>query len=426
MINVTMDQIHAAQNHDMTALGHINSEMESRICQLARKVAGASDREMVKDLEQDGRLALMDCLAKFEGTTVAAFFSYANRTMAGEMTNSRKRMGRSGVSRDAAQSFETALEYADHDPHEAERMVQDRYVMGGPARTLTPELAYAARVAWQNKEYYDATVDEDSDHTKANQIDALSYEMDYASMDEAADRPDSGGRPITWVSAARVLERSLTTEKDKEGTAHLLDALVNAHSNTHTASDMGIIARSRTSRTSKDVHNAYAMLSSLARYETPDEEPNTVTEESRRLAGLRISKVRAALDHVDPVSANIVRHMSGMDDAARTGKDMAQVAANLGLHPDAAKSVYAAAISTLRAAYTGETVDVADGKECSVCHVVKPLDSFHVANKKTGTRRSNCKDCKRAASLRNKANKSKEAKAEENRRYREKMKNKYA
>lgn len=426
MIDVTIDQIRAAQNNDVAALGHINREMEPRVGQLARKVAGNADSEMIEDLEQDGRLALFECIAKFEGSTVAAFFDYSNRSMSGAMSVARKKMGRSGVSKDTAQRFEKALRITGHDAHEAERVVQDRELMGGPYWTLSPELAYAARVSWQNMEYYDAEIDGDSDRTKANQIDALSYEMNYAAVEARADRPDAGGRPITWISAARVLERGLTTERSKEATAHLLDSLVHAHSNTHTATDLDVIAKSRIHRTSKDTHTAFSMLASLAKHETPEAEPNTATEEAHRLAGLKVSKVRIAMDSVDPVAATLVRHMSGMDDAVRSGKDIAGLAESLGLHPDAAKSIYTAAIATIRAAYTGEAVSVADGKECNVCHVIKPMDEFHIANKKTGTRRNNCKECQRAAALRNKVNKSKEAKAAENRRYYEKMKQQHA
>lgn len=434
MIDVTIEQIRAAQEHDFTALGNLNAEMEPRICQLARKVARSNNREMIEDLEQDGRLAMLECLEKFDGSTVAEFFKYVNGSIQGTMTNSRKKMGRSEVSRNAAAIFESAVKLAadQYAPAGsttesvislAEEIVQDPDIMGGPYKILSAELAYAARLSYEGNDGIESFATDGGEYATTGM---KTYEMDYDAVAEAADAANEGGRPVTWISAARVLERSLVTPKDKESSAHLLDALANAYSNTHTALDMEIFADSRTDHTSHDVHNAFAMLSSLARYDVPAAEPNTVTEEARRLAGVKLSKVREAMASVAPTSAAIVQTVSEMSDDARTGKNMTEVATSLGLHPDSAKSVYASAVQEVRAAYTGETLGVASGRECTVCHVSRPLDDFYVTNKKTGTRKRQCKDCVKAKGARNNGNKSKEAKAEENRRYREKMKQKYA
>ncbi|WP_459649464.1 sigma-70 family RNA polymerase sigma factor [Kitasatospora sp. Ki12] len=128
---------------------------------------GRLDRDLAEDLAQDARYALWQAIERFEGDDPAQWFAYADRTIAGALADKRREMTRQGASRQAAKDFETALSMCGGDPYEAERFCTDP-----PAgfRRLSPEGAWAARMAWQGIWSLDAPAAGGGTHTLGDHI----------------------------------------------------------------------------------------------------------------------------------------------------------------------------------------------------------------------------------------------------------------
>ncbi|MFE9026205.1 sigma factor [Streptomyces iakyrus] len=159
MIDLSIEQITAARNNDLSAVSAVLEATEDRVQQLARRYAttgGRTDADLMDDLAQVGRVAVWEALSRFAGSTVAEFFTYVDRTVNGKLSDERKVQTRQGVSREIAALFEKALTEAAGDPYEAERLCTDADHMG--RRRMSPEMAYAARLSWQGCEYLDAPV----------------------------------------------------------------------------------------------------------------------------------------------------------------------------------------------------------------------------------------------------------------------------
>ncbi|MFE7315159.1 sigma-70 family RNA polymerase sigma factor [Streptomyces sp. NPDC057555] len=160
-----MAQIAAAKSNDAEAVSHVVRETDERVTQLARRYAttgGCTDYALMDDLAQTGRLELWQAIARFEGESVAQFFTFIDRTLNGVMSNERRAQTRHGVSEAIAKEFEKALTMAHGDPYEAEHIAADAEYMG--KRRMTEEMAYAARLSWQGLDSLDAratTGDED-------------------------------------------------------------------------------------------------------------------------------------------------------------------------------------------------------------------------------------------------------------------------
>jgi DNA-directed RNA polymerase specialized sigma subunit len=159
MIDLTPEQISAAKANDLEAVSAVLAETEERVLQHARHyatVGGRLDHSLMEDLAQVGRVAVWQAVARFEGDTVAQFFTYIDRTVSGALGEERRAVTRPGVTQQAAKDFEKALTMAAGDPHEAERLAVMSEAMG--PRRMSPEMAHAARLSWQGVEYLDAPV----------------------------------------------------------------------------------------------------------------------------------------------------------------------------------------------------------------------------------------------------------------------------
>jgi DNA-directed RNA polymerase specialized sigma24 family protein len=162
MINVTIEQIRTAMGNDIesaSALAHILSEFDERVIYLARRAATSSGRvnhTLAEDLAQEGRTAIWTSLPNFKGDSVAQFFTFVDTTVTGVISSARKVETRPGVALATAQRFEAAVSIAKGDAYAAEQIVQDADVMGGKFRTLSADLAYAARLSYQGLDYLDA------------------------------------------------------------------------------------------------------------------------------------------------------------------------------------------------------------------------------------------------------------------------------
>jgi RNA polymerase sigma factor (sigma-70 family) len=171
VINLTAQQIAAAQNNDLEAVTAVIEATEERVVQLARRYAttgGRTDTDLMDDLSQVGRVAVWQGLSRFKGSSVAEFFTFMDRTVSGMLADERKVQTRQGVSRSIAAEFEKALSMAAGDPYEAERLCTLTEVMG--TKRMTAETAYAARISWQGAEYLDAPVGENENATVADTL----------------------------------------------------------------------------------------------------------------------------------------------------------------------------------------------------------------------------------------------------------------
>lgn len=159
MINLTAEQIADAKANNLTAVTAVIEATEERVMQLARKYAANGayvDESLVEDLAQVGRIGVWQAIGRFEGADVAQFFTFIDRSLNGILSDERRTLTRAGVSQQAVKDFETALTAASGDPYEAERLVCTAETMG--ARRMSPEMAYAARLAWQGVDALDAPV----------------------------------------------------------------------------------------------------------------------------------------------------------------------------------------------------------------------------------------------------------------------------
>jgi RNA polymerase sigma factor (sigma-70 family) len=157
MIDLTAQQIADAKAKDIDAVTAVVRATEERVLQLAAKYAttgGKFDRDLSEDLAQQGRIAVWESINRFAGTDVAQFFTFIDKTLKGLMSDARRAETRQGVSAATAARFERALSKADGDKYKAEELVAQEDVMG--KHKLSPEMAYAARLAYEGVEYLNA------------------------------------------------------------------------------------------------------------------------------------------------------------------------------------------------------------------------------------------------------------------------------
>lgn len=158
MIDLSIEQIRAAASNDLEAISAVLTALEPRIGQVANRHAttgGVRNADLFETLEQEGRIAVWECLGRFTGETVAQFFTYVDRTLNGMMGTQRRTETRRGVSAETAKRFERCLSVCAGDPYAAEReAVRPDGVLG--YQRMTPDTAYAARMAWQGVDYLDA------------------------------------------------------------------------------------------------------------------------------------------------------------------------------------------------------------------------------------------------------------------------------
>ncbi|OKI00160.1 hypothetical protein A6A06_23635 [Streptomyces sp. CB02923] len=179
MIDLTEDQIFAAQDNELDAVTAVVKATEERVKQLAWKYAtggGRTDHTLAEDLAQTGRIAVWECLGRFRGTTVAEFFTFVDRTLKGVMSDTRKEETRHGVSRSVAAAFERALSLAGGDPYEAEWLATTKEAMGD--RRLSADTAYAARLSYQGLEYLDAPLAQSETGESVTLADTLAAEVE--------------------------------------------------------------------------------------------------------------------------------------------------------------------------------------------------------------------------------------------------------
>lgn len=164
MNELTIETIRAAVANDMGAVTVVIAAFEPHIGRLAAKYAtsgGRYDADRAEELAQAGRIALWERIREFNGDSVGEFVSYMDKWLRGTMAGERREDAQSGVSRQTAWRFSKCLDVTGGDPYAAEReAVRPDGCLG--TERMTPETAYAARLAWMGVAYLDAP--EGSEH----------------------------------------------------------------------------------------------------------------------------------------------------------------------------------------------------------------------------------------------------------------------
>ncbi|MFD5900881.1 sigma-70 family RNA polymerase sigma factor [Streptomyces microflavus] len=161
MTHLTHTQIAAAKSNDLEAVSSVIRETESLVSARARHYAGSAmenGNTLAEDLTQTGRIAVWQCISKFDGDTPQAFMAYIDRHVSAAMLDVLRAETRPGVTARAAKDFEAALVLASGDPYEAERFAASD-AMGD--RKMTPEHAYSARLSWHGLDYLDRQLSPD-------------------------------------------------------------------------------------------------------------------------------------------------------------------------------------------------------------------------------------------------------------------------
>lgn len=153
MLNITIDQIRAAADHNMGALSEVLAACERRITFLAAREAttyGRLNQDLADDLAQEGRIVLWEALENFRGTTVGEFFVFMDKTLLGRMDDVRRIDRFQGVSEASMARFQLALSQCDGDVQAAQQMVQDAEAMGGKFRVLSADAAAACVISYRS------------------------------------------------------------------------------------------------------------------------------------------------------------------------------------------------------------------------------------------------------------------------------------
>jgi hypothetical protein len=170
---LTMDQINAAQNNDLSAVEAVVSAMESRIQTVAQAEARRLNRDatyFTDEFAQEARIAVWEALPRFTGETVDDFFGFMHKTLCGVLKEAASEERNPGADRDALKIFATWVKRCGGDVALAEKMCQTVPPEGG--RRLGRDRAHAARLAWQGTSSLDNTFggDDEDDFTLTNTL----------------------------------------------------------------------------------------------------------------------------------------------------------------------------------------------------------------------------------------------------------------
>jgi DNA-directed RNA polymerase specialized sigma24 family protein len=161
---LTIEQIRAAQNSDLTATEAVVAAMESRIQSTAASEARRMKRDMAyytDEFAQEARIAVWEALPRFVGETVDEFFAFMHTTLKGVVKEAASDDRNAGCDRDSLKVFAAWVKRCDGDVTLAEKMCQTVPPEGG--RRLGRDRAHAARLAWQNVASLDAVLNADDD-----------------------------------------------------------------------------------------------------------------------------------------------------------------------------------------------------------------------------------------------------------------------
>lgn len=212
MIDLTVEQISAAASSDLGAITDVLTALEPRIGQLANKYAssgGNRNADLAEELEQEGRIAAWQCIERFQGETVAQFFSYVDRSLKGVMDDQRRTETRRGVSEDTAARFERCLSVCAGDPYAAQsEAVRPDGVLG--RERMSVEMAYAARLSWQGMEYLDTPLAKHNGHGPGSE------HMTLADYVAATQEPEYGYSESDRSKAIRHQVRDTLTNMGRQ------------------------------------------------------------------------------------------------------------------------------------------------------------------------------------------------------------------
>lgn len=318
MLNLTDAQIAAAKANEIEAVSAVIAETEERVGQLARRYAtsgGRLDVNLAEDLAQIARITVWESLSRFEGTSVAQFFTFMERTISGKLAAERRTHTRQGVSEATSARFEKAMSIAGGDAYEAERVAQSEEHMG--TFKLSAEMAHAARLSWQGMDALDAPAtrqDSERDHS-GSLLDQVADTLPTAQEEDF--RPTKRSRPITWIQVSRALENHVTVPAAADARGALLMILGNIAQGTIRAAEVAaledFVRVPREERDRRELTAAFAMLHGFMAQEEGEEVP----EEDEAVVRARETRERvwATLAKMGAKGANVLRGTFGIAPA---------------------------------------------------------------------------------------------------------------
>ncbi|KAF4408625.1 sigma-70 family RNA polymerase sigma factor [Streptomyces lycii] len=141
--------------------------------------------QLAEDLAQDAIVQVLADLPKFRGATVGTLVRWLKKTIAGAVSNSVAADRYPGVSVATAKRFAHALRQCEGDAAAAELLAQDSEAMQAVG-SLSPENAYAARLATGGYARLDAPTTEDGGTLLDVIADSAGVPADYVTSEDRA------------------------------------------------------------------------------------------------------------------------------------------------------------------------------------------------------------------------------------------------
>lgn len=295
---LSIAQIQAAQNNDLSGVAALLAEMDERIATLAARAARRLDGGHREDFEQDAREALFLALPRVDVTGSAdSAIGFLYTCMADALKDKVRAERYQGADKDAVKVFMSVLAEADSDPYVAERLAQTVPAKGV---RLSADRAQAARLAWQGAASIDKTSGDDEQ--------GVSIADTLAVADETPDviRPKVGAGAA--LEALAVLQRYGTNAK-------LLNALPADADGVYAIEDSLTTPRDAAER--RYVLDAVAILHSYVSTATEGEvveDLRTVADERSDERAAKIGMIRAALEKCSPTQRLVLKFSFGIDD----------------------------------------------------------------------------------------------------------------
>jgi hypothetical protein len=161
---LAVETIFAARDNDFAAVAEVIAATEATINRLAGKAAQRMGQGQYshyrEEFAQVGRLALWECLRRFNGANETEFFGYLIKTVESALYDAvrAEKNGGAGIDKDAVWIYSQMLAKADGDPYRAAKLAQTEPKAGD---RLSADRADAARLAYAGSISLDAPTGDD-------------------------------------------------------------------------------------------------------------------------------------------------------------------------------------------------------------------------------------------------------------------------
>jgi hypothetical protein len=297
---LTVQTILAAQANDTDAVREVCSATEATINRLAGKAAqrmGQGQYSHYRDeFAQVGRLAMWECLSRFNGDNEAEFFGYLIKTVESALYDAvrSEKNGGAGIDKDAVWIYSQMIVKADGDPFKAAKLAQTEPKAGD---RLSADRAHAARLAYHGAVSLDAPTGDD-DATLADSL--------------AAPQSETPDAIHPKVGAGAALE-ALSVLQRYSSAYQVLNALPRAAEDVDAIEDAVTLPREASER--RYVLDACAILRSYVSTAQDGDLAEELRNESDERSDERAekhAKVNAAVDSIAGLRGDVLRYSFGL------------------------------------------------------------------------------------------------------------------